>query len=55
MNCKEQIQALKEKIFYHNKRYYDNDDPQITDFEYDQLMSSLRQLEQEYPELLTKD
>jgi len=55
MNCKEQIQALKEKIFYHNKRYYDNDDPQITDFEYDQLMSSLRQLEQEYPELLTQD
>jgi len=55
MNCKEQIQVLKEKIFYHNKRYYDNDDPEITDFEYDQLMSSLRQLEQEYPELLTKD
>ncbi|WP_019553350.1 NAD-dependent DNA ligase LigA [Propionispira raffinosivorans] len=55
MNRKEQIQTLKEKIFYHNKRYYDNDDPQITDFEYDQLMSSLRQLEQESPELLTKD
>lgn len=55
MNIAEQIQALKEKIFYHNKRYYDNDDPEISDFEYDQLMSSLRQMEQEYPELLTKD
>jgi DNA ligase (NAD+) len=55
MNSKEQIQALKETIFYHNKRYYDNDDPEITDFEYDQLMSSLKQLERDYPELLTPD
>ena len=55
INSKEQIQALKETIFYHNKRYYDNDDPEITDFEYDQLMSSLKQLERDYPELLTPD
>ena len=36
------------------KKYYDDDNPEISDFEYDMLMVELRNLEKEYPELITK-
>lgn len=50
-----QIDELRKKIRYHNNLYYNQDNPQISDYEYDQLMLKLKKLEKEYPELITKD
>ena len=49
------IAALRNEIQHHNYRYYALDEPQITDADYDRLMQRLRQLEQQYPELITQD
>lgn len=46
---------LREKIVYHNKKYYDDDAPEISDFEYDLLMRELENLEADHPELVTPD
>ena len=43
---------LRNEIEYHNNLYYNEDNPIISDMEYDALMRELKQLEQEYPELL---
>lgn len=50
MNVKERIEYLRKVIAYHSKRYYENDSPEISDFEYDKLFEELKQLEAEYPE-----
>ena len=50
-----QINALRQKIEYHSNRYYNMDDPEITDYEYDMMMQELKKLEKEHPELLTPD
>ena len=50
MDIKQEIESLREQIKYHNDRYYNQDDPEISDYEYDQLSLKLRKLEQEYPE-----
>ncbi len=55
MNPKKKIEALKKTIEYHINRYYNEDDPKITDYEYDQLMRQLKDLEASYPEYITKD
>lgn len=52
---KKQIDLLKEQIDYHNKAYYVQDSPVISDTEYDELFRQLKNLETEYPELLTSD
>lgn len=49
------IEALREKIRHHEYRYYVLDDPEISDAEFDQLMTSLKKLEAEHPELVTPD
>ncbi|MCQ2405669.1 MAG: NAD-dependent DNA ligase LigA [Oscillospiraceae bacterium] len=53
----EEARALAEKlraeIAEHNRRYYDNDAPTISDFEYDKLNHSLIDLENEFPEIVT--
>ncbi len=49
------IAGLREQIDLHNKRYYQLDDPLISDAEYDELMRELIALEQRYPALLTPD
>ncbi len=54
-NAKKQIQTLREKIRHHDHRYYVLDDPEITDYEYDQLMRRLQDLEGKHPELITPD
>ena len=46
---------LSEEIEGHNRRYYTQDAPSITDFEYDQLMVELLQLEADFPELQTPE
>jgi DNA ligase (NAD+) len=49
------MDELKKAIHFHNYRYHVLDDPVISDFEYDQLLRELRQLESEYPDLITPD
>ena len=49
------IEELREKLNYHSYRYYVLDDPEITDYEYDMMMSELKKLEAENPELVTPD
>ncbi len=51
----EEIRALKAEIYEHNKRYYEQDAPTVSDYEYDMLMQRLKKLEAEYPELKTAD
>lgn len=53
--AKERIKELREIIEYNNKKYYDEDAPEISDFEYDMLNNELKNLEKQYPELITKD
>ena len=48
--AKERIEELRSLVEYHAKKYYDEDAPEISDFEYDMLMVELRNLEKEYPE-----
>lgn len=50
MDIKQEIEALREQINYHNERYYNQDDPEISDYEYDQLSLHLRKLEQDNPQ-----
>jgi DNA ligase (NAD+) len=50
-NIRKEIDALKEKIKYHNHRYYVLDDPEISDADYDKLFQGLLQLEKQHPEL----
>lgn len=52
---KEAYEELKKTINYHIDRYYNQDDPQITDHEYDQLMLKLKAVEKEHPEFVTLD
>jgi DNA ligase (NAD+) len=49
------IEALREKVRYHEYRYYVLDDPEITDIEFDKLLEQLQKLEAEHPELITPD
>ena len=53
--AKERIKELREKTEYFAKKYYDEDRPEISDFEYDMMMVELRNLEKEYPEFKSKD
>lgn len=55
MTVEEQIKELREKINYHSDRYYNQDSPEITDYEFDMLMQKLKKLEREHPELVTED
>ncbi|MBP7792096.1 MAG: NAD-dependent DNA ligase LigA [Candidatus Goldbacteria bacterium] len=52
---KEKADKLKKEIEYHNKKYYVDAEPEISDYEYDMLMKELIELEEKYPELKTPD
>ena len=52
---KKRAEELREIINYHNKKYYENDEPEIEDFEYDKLLHELIAIEELYPELITAD
>jgi DNA ligase (NAD+) len=51
----ERVDELRREIAEHDRRYYIEDDPTIGDDEYDALLSELRELEGEHPDLLTPD
>lgn len=53
--ARKRIEELKKITNYHAKKYYDDDEPEISDFEYDMLMLELRNLEKEFPEFISKD
>lgn len=50
-----QIETLRQTIEHHMDCYYNQDAPEISDYEYDQLMLQLKKLEREHPELVTPD
>ncbi|HEV1994869.1 MAG TPA: NAD-dependent DNA ligase LigA [Candidatus Acidoferrum sp.] len=52
---RKEIEVLREKLRYHEYRYYVLDDPEISDAAYDRLMNRLRELEVAHPELVTPD
>jgi len=52
---KKEIEALREKLRYHEYRYHVLDDPEISDAAYDRLMKRLKELEAANPELVTPD
>ena len=49
-DAKKRIDELNKLTSYYAKKYYDDDEPEISDFEYDMLMVELRNLEKEYPD-----
>lgn len=53
--AKKKIKELTKIIKYHNELYYNQDAPEIEDFEYDDLMRQLKAIEKEYPELIADD
>ncbi len=55
MDIRKEIAQLRETIAEHNRAYYDEDAPTISDFEYDELMKRLIELETGNPELVTPD
>lgn len=52
---KVELKKLREEIEYHNRLYYEQDEPEISDYEYDKLTQRLRKIETEHPELVTKN
>ncbi|MBR1659186.1 MAG: NAD-dependent DNA ligase LigA [Oscillospiraceae bacterium] len=55
MEAKEKIEALRAEVEAHARRYYDEDAPTISDFEYDRLLHTLLELENEFPQFITPD
>ncbi len=53
--AKERIESLRKEIERHNRLYYENDNPEITDAEYDDLFRELQQIERQFPELKIPD
>lgn len=53
--AKKRIEELREVTAYHAKKYYDDDAPEISDFEYDMLMNELKNLEKQFPNFITAD
>ena len=54
MNVEERINKLRKEISYHSKRYYENDAPEISDFEYDKMFEELKALETAHPEFYSE-
>lgn len=51
----ERAGELREKIVYNSRLYYENDAPEISDYEYDMMFRELTELEEKYPEIKTPD
>ena len=55
MDVQKEIISLRRELERHNRLYYVEDAPEISDYEYDMLMQRLKALEAEHPELITID
>lgn len=53
--AKKKIEELRKKLEHYATLYYDQDNPAISDYEYDMMMNELKELEKQFPELVTKD
>ena len=53
--AEKRIQELRKQTEYYANKYYNEDKPEISDFEYDMLMLELRNLEKQYPEFISKE
>lgn len=53
--AQKEIEMLSQKIHYHNYKYYVENDPVISDYEFDQLLKQLETLERKYPDLVASD
>ncbi|MBE6904529.1 MAG: NAD-dependent DNA ligase LigA [Ruminococcaceae bacterium] len=51
MEAEKRIDQLIAEIEYHNRRYYNEDNPEISDYQYDMLLRELEKLEEQYPHL----
>jgi DNA ligase (NAD+) len=49
------VGELREQVAHHNERYHQDDEPEISDAEFDELYRELKHLEDEFPELVTPD
>ncbi len=54
-NARKSAEELRKKLNYHAKKYYEEDNPEITDYEYDMMLRELEGIELAYPELVTED
>jgi DNA ligase (NAD+) len=54
-SAEQRMAELREQLAHHNKLYYEQDTPEITDGEYDALLNELRSIELDHPELVTSD
>ena len=54
-NAKSRAEFLREKIVYNSKLYYENDSPEISDYEYDMMFRELTEIEEKFPEIRTPD
>ena len=54
-DIEKQVESLRDKIRYHEHRYYVLDDPEISDAEFDKLLEQLKKIESEHPDLVTPD
>jgi DNA ligase (NAD+) len=55
MDEKQRIKELREQLIYHNRKYFDENSPEISDYDYDMMLRELEDLEREHPELITAD
>jgi len=55
IEAKAEIKKLRKEIKYHSDLYYNQDAPEISDYEYDMLLNRLKELEKAYPDLITKN
>ena len=55
MNVKHKIEKLKKELNQHNINYYVNDNPTISDSEYDSFLLQLEELDKENPSLISPD
>lgn len=54
-DIKQKIEELRKTLRYHSDRYYNDDAPEIEDYEYDMMMRELKGLEEKYPEFDSAD
>ena len=55
LEARNRVEELREQVRHHNRRYFIDDDPEISDADYDALFRELRELEERYPQLVTAD
>src|SRR6476660_908525 len=55
MSVNANIKKLRAEIEHHNELYYQQNAPEISDYEFDQLLERLKRLEAEHPALITPD